>query len=149
MLKYNKGRFELEYLSFAIPDNMYLTTSNEVELEDGLELFTEDWKVRITVAGNEIAESAIESIESLFDEELSHKKIGEITELHKAGLDGCYVVYENDKLIHIEACLNTPNIEDCHTFMIWARTEKKYGEEEVSRMMRLYTYILDSIEVRK
>ena len=96
MLKYNKGRFELDYLSFAIPDNMYLTTSNEVELEDGLELFTEDWKVRITVAGNEIAESAIESIESLFDEELSHKKIGEITELHKAGLDGCYVVYEND-----------------------------------------------------
>ena len=59
MLKYNKGRFELDYLSFAIPDNMYLTTSNEVELEDGLELFTEDWKVRITVAGNEIAESAM------------------------------------------------------------------------------------------
>ncbi len=148
MLKYNKGRFELDYLSFSIPDNMFLTTVNEVELEDGFELFTEDGRIRVTVAGNDIAESAIESIESIFDEEISYRKVGEITELHKAGLDGCYVVYENDKELHIEACLNTPNIENCRTFTIWARTEKKHGEGEISRMMCLYTQVLDSIEVR-
>ena len=149
MLKYDKGRFELDYISFAIPDNMYLTTSNEVELEDGLELFTEDWKIRVTVAGNDIAEGAVVSIESIFDEEVSYRKVGEITELHKAGLDGCYVVYENDKELHVEACLDTPDIEDCHTLMVWARTEKKYGEGEISRMMQLYTQVLDSIEVRR
>ena len=149
MLKYNKGRFEIGNLSFTIPDNMYLTTSNEVELEDGLELFTEDWKVRVTVAGNDIAESALESIESIFDEGASFRKVGEITELHKAGLDGCYVVYENDKEFHIEACLDTPDVEDCHTLTVWAHTEKKYGEEATAEMVRLYTQVLDSIEVRR
>ena len=149
MLKYNKGRFELDYLSFAIPDNMYLTSVNEVELEDGFELFTEDGKIRLTMAGNDIAESAVESIESIFEEELSYRKISEITELHRAGLDGCYVVYEDDELIHIEACLNTPGIENCNSFTVWARTEKKYGEEEVARMMRLYTQALESIRVEK
>jgi len=149
MLKYNKGRFELDYLSFAIPDNMYLTSVNEVELEDGFELFTEDGKLRLTMAGNDIAESAVESIESIFEEELSYRKVSEITELHRAGLDGCYVVYEDDEMLHIEACLNTPGIENCNSFTVWARTEKKYGEEEVARMMRLYTQALESIRVEK
>ena len=149
MLKYNKGRFELDYLSFSIPDNMDLTSVNEVELEDGFELFTEDGKIRLTMAGNDIAESAVESIESIFEEELSYRKVSEITELHRAGLDGCYVVYEDDELIHIEACLNTPGIENCNSFTVWARTEKKYGEEEVVRMMRLYTQALESIRVEK
>lgn len=147
MLKYNQGRFELDCLSFAIPDNTYLTAVNEVELEDGFLFISEDGRIHLTMAGNDIAESAIESIESIFDEEGSYRKVTEITELHKAGLEGCYVVYEDDATLHIEACLNTPDIERCHTFTVWAHTEKKNGEEEIARMMRMYTQALDSIRV--
>lgn len=147
MLKYNQGRFELDCLSFAIPDNTYISAIYEVELEDGFHFISEDGRIHLTMAGNDIAESAIESIESIFDEEDTYRKVGEITELHKARLEGCYVVYEDNTTLHIEACLNTPEIERCHTFTVWAHTDKKYGEEEIARMMRLYTQALDSIQV--
>ena len=39
MLKFNHGRFELEQLSFSIPDNLYLTSVGEMQIENGFELF--------------------------------------------------------------------------------------------------------------
>ena len=36
MLKFNHGRFELEQLSFTIPDNLYLTSVGEMQIENGL-----------------------------------------------------------------------------------------------------------------
>ena len=65
MLKFNHGRFELEQLSFCVPDNLYLTSVGEMQIENGFELFTEDKKIHMVVAGNDVAENARESIESI------------------------------------------------------------------------------------
>ena len=147
MLKFNHGRFELEQLSFSIPDNLYLTSVGEMQIENGFELFTEDKKIHMVVAGNDVAENARESIESIFDEEDNFKKLSEIVEIKRAGLDGYSVTYEDSKAYHWEACLDIPGSSYCPTITVWGRTEKKEGEEGVLRMEGLCKGILDSIQV--
>lgn len=147
MLKFNHGRFELEQLSFTIPDNLYLTSVGEMQIENGFELFTEDNKIHMVVAGNDVAENARESIESIFDEEDNFKRMSEIVEIERAGLDGFSVTYEDSKAYHWEACLNTPDFSECPTITVWGRTEKKEGEQGVIRMVALCKGILDSIRV--
>ena len=51
MLKFKNGRFELDYLSFQIPDNLFFTTVSEAELDNSLVVFTEDLKIKILMAG--------------------------------------------------------------------------------------------------
>ena len=86
-------------------------------------------------------------IESIFDEEDNFKKLSEITEISRAGLDGYSVVYEDSKAYHWEACLNTPETSVCPTFTVWGRTEKNEDEDVVTRMVKLCKDILDSIRV--
>ena len=147
MLKFNHGRFELEQLSFSIPDNLYLTSVGEMQIENGFELFTEDKKIHMVVAGNDVAENARESIESIFDEEDNFRKLSEIVEIERAGLDGYSVTYEDSKAYHWEACLDIPGSSNCPTITVWGRTEKKDGKEGVLRMEGLCKGILDSIRV--
>lgn len=147
MLKFNHGRFELEQLSFCVPDNLYLTSVGEMQIENGFELFTEDKKIHMVVAGNDVAENARESIESIFDEEDNFKKLSEIVEIERAGLDGYSVTYEDSKAYHLEVCLNTPMLSECPTFMVWGRTERKNGEEGVALVKTLCNQILESIRV--
>ena len=128
MLKFNHGRFELERLSFSIPDNLYLTAVGEMQIENGFELFTEDDKIHMVVAGNDVAENARESIESIFDEEDNFRKLSEIVEIERAGLDGYSVTYEDSKAYHWEACLNTPDFPNAQP--------SQYGEEQRKRKAR-------------
>ena len=147
MLKFKNGRFELENLSFQIPDNTFLTTVSEVELDNGLVVFTEDMKIKILMAGYDSDVSAREMIDSIFDEDSSFRKMGEMTEICKANLNGIYVIYESAQLYYIEACFALPNIINCGTFAIQACTEKKHGKYVLSRMLRLHSQMMDSIRI--
>ena len=101
----------------------------------------------MVVAGNDVAENARESIESIFDEEDNFRKLSEIIEIERASLDGYSVTYEDSKAYHWEACLNTPDSSECTTITVWGRTEKNEDEEVVARMVKLCKVILDSIWV--
>ena len=147
MLKFKNGRFELENLSFQIPDNTFLTTVSEVELDNGLVVFTEDMKIKILMAEYDSDVSARKMIDSIFDEDSSFRKIGEITEICMSNLNGFYVIYETARMYYIEACFDILNIINCRTFAIQACTEKKHGKVVLSRMMRLHSQVMDSIRI--
>ena len=80
-------------------------------------------------------------------EDSSFRKMGEMTEICKANLNGIYVIYETAQLYYIEECFALPNIINCGTFAIQACTEKKHGKVVLSRMMRLHSQVMDSIRI--
>ena len=143
MLKFKNGRFELDNLSFQIPDNTFLTTVSEVELDNGLVVFTEDMKIKILMAGYDSDVSAREMIDSIFDEDSSFRKMGEMTEICKANLNGIYVIYETAQLYYIEASFALPNAGHLLYKPVPRRnTESLYCQECCD-----YIQVMDSIRI--
>ena len=144
---YKEGRFHIDNVSFILPDNTYVSTVTEIELDNGMGIVSADQRVVVIVMGNEIAESAKESIESIFDAEVNQKKLSEIEEVTVAGLTGYKVMYEDYKSINIECCFDVMNGEEKRTITIWAYTEKQFGEEAIADMQSLFDQVVGDIKV--
>ena len=144
---YKEGRFHIDNVSFILPDNTYVSTVTEIELDNGMGIVSADQRVVVIVMGNEIAESAKESIESIFDAEVNQKKLSEIEEVTIAGLTGYKVMYEDYKSINIECCFDVMNGEEKRTITIWAYTEKQFGEEAIADMQSLFDQVVSDIKV--
>ena len=144
---YRQGRFHIDKISFSLPDNTYVSTVTEIELENGMGIVSEDQRVVVVVMGNEIAENARESIESVFDSETSQKKHSEIEEVTVAGLHGYKVMYEDYKSINIECCLDLEDGEDTKTVTVWAYTDKRFGEDAIADMKAMFDRVIEDIQV--
>lgn len=144
---YRAGRFHIGNISFSLPDNTYVSTVTEVEIDNGLGIVSADERVVVIVMANEIAESAKESIDSIFDSETGHKMLGEIEELTVAGCKGYKVMYEDYKSTNIECCLDVGVAPNLQTFTIWAYTDKELGEGAVEDMKVFFEKVAADIKV--
>jgi len=144
MLKHKNGRFHLGHFSFDLPNDMYLNRP-EMELEAGLELVSEDGSTYITFMGNDVAESALESIESIFDEEGSYTKIKEIESVTVAGFQGYKAMYQNSKSVNIECCLEITGDENYKSFTVWGRVDREKGESGIDEMLKIFNLALNQI----
>ena len=106
-----------------------------------------DERVVVIVMANEIAESAKESIDSIFDSETGHKMLGEIEEVTVAGCKGYKVMYEDYKSTNIECCLDVGVAPNLQTFTIWAYTDKELGEGAVEDMKVFFEKVAADIKV--
>ena len=143
---YRDGRFHIGNLSFALPDNTFVSTVTEIEIENGMGIVSGDERVVVIVMGNDIAESAKESIDSIFDSETNHKKLGEVEEVTVAGYNGYKVMYEDHKSVNIECCLDVGEAPDLHTLTIWAQTDKSFGEGAVEDMKAFFEKVAADIK---
>lgn len=144
---YKEGRFHIDNVSFALPDNCFVSTVTEIELENGIGIVSADQRVVVIVMGNEVAENAKESIESVFDSETSQKKLGEIEEVTVAGLKGYKVMYEDYKSTNIECCLDVGEAPNLKTLTIWAYTDNAFGEGAVEDMKAFFEKVSTDIKV--
>ena len=143
---YKEGRFHIGSVSFSLPDNSYVSTVTEVELDNGIGIVSGDERVVVIVMGNEIAENAKESIESIFDSETGHKKLGEIEEVTIAGFKGYKVMYDDYKSTNIECCLDVGEEPDLNTLTIWAYTDREFGEGAVEDMKAFFEKVAADIK---
>ena len=144
---YKEGRFHIDNVSFALPDNCFVSTVTEIELENGIGIVSADQRVVVIVMGNEVAESAKESIESVFDSETSQKKLSEIEEVTVAGLKGYKVMYENYKSINIECCFDVKLGEESRSITVWAYTDKRFGEDAIADMQSMFDKVIEDITI--
>ena len=142
---YKEGRFHIGGISFALPDNTFVSTVTEIEIENGMGIVSEDERVVVVVMGNNIAENAKESIESIFDSETNHKKLGEIEKVTIAGFKGYKVMYEDYKSTNIECCLDVEDDSELHTLTIWAQTDKSFGEGAIEDMTAFFDKVIADI----
>ena len=143
---YRDGRLIITPISFVLPDRTYISTVTEFEIDNGIAIMSEDERVIVIVMGNEIAESAKESIESIFDSESGYKKIGDIEPVLIAGYGGYRVMYQDDKTVNIECCIDVENNSEDSTITIWAHTDKRFGDGATEDMMNLFTQIIAGIK---
>lgn len=146
MLKHSYGKFSLGDLQFKLPNEMCICPS-EMDLKYGFELCTEDKQVKITLMGNDYAESAKESIESILDADdgKSYTKIKEIEERTIAGFHGYQLLYQCERTVNMECALDITNGKETPTFTIWARTKKEYGADALSRMLSIFQDTINGI----
>lgn len=144
---YKEGRFHIDNVSFALPDNCFVSTVTEIDLENGIGIVSEDQRVVVVIMGNEIAENAKESIESVFDSETSQKKLSEIEEVTVAGLQGYKVMYEDYKSINIECCFDVKLGEESRTITVWAYTDKRFGEDAIADMQAMFDKVIEDITI--
>lgn len=144
---YQQGRFHIDNISFSLPNNTYVSTVTEIEIENGMGIVSADERVIVMIMGNNYAENARESIESIFDPETEHKMIGEIEAVSIAGFDGYKVMYEDYKSVNIECCLDV-NSDEVRTLTLWAQTDKQFGEAAVEDMKTLLDKVVSDIKVQ-
>lgn len=146
---HKQGRFYIDNISFTLPDNTYVSTVTEIEIENGMGIVSGDERAIVMIMGNDYAESAEESIESIFDSETNHEKIGEIEPVSIAGFAGYKVMYEDRKSINIECCLDVHNSDEVRTLTLWAQTDKQFGEDAVEDMKALFNEVVSDIRVMR
>ena len=143
---YKQGRFHINNVSFTLPDNTYVSTVTEVELENGMGIVSADERAVVVVMSNEVAENAKESIESICDTETNHKMLSQIEEVTVAGLSGYKVMYEDYKSVNIECCLDLDDGEESTVITIWAYTDKRFGESAIEDMKALFNEVVSDIK---
>lgn len=146
---HRQGRFYIDNISFTLPDNTYVSTVTEIEIENGMGIVSADERVVVMIMGNDYAENAKESIDSIFDSETNHKMIGMIEEVTIADFNGYQVMYEDYKSINIECCLDIPDNDEVHTLTLWAQTDKIFGEAAVEDMKALFEKVVSDIRVNE
>lgn len=144
---YKEGRLIIDPISFILPDRTYISTVTEFEIKNGIAIMSEDERVVVIVMENEVAESAKESIDSIFDSEFGYKKIGEIEPIVIEGYNGYSVRYENEKTVNYECCIDVANDLGESTITIWARTDRRFGESAVEDMKDLFEEIISGIQL--
>ena len=144
---YQHGRFYISPISFALPDQTYVSTVTEVEIENGIAFMSADQRTIVVVMANDVAESAKESIDSIFDSETGHKKLSEIENVLVAGFNGYQVMYENSKTVNIECCFDIKHNPDAQALTVWAYTDKQFGEDAITDMRAIYNMLMADIKL--
>lgn len=149
MLRHHNGRFYLGNVSFMLPDDMYINSYCEVDIEAGFELVSSDRKLYLTVMGNGSADNAKETIESIFDEEGTFEQLNEIQPVRVDALDGYWVKYKSSKCINVECALDLPNNRDAVTLTVWARAKCECSQDEIDLLLHKYKRVLNSVILNK
>lgn len=146
-MKHKQGRFYIGNISFSLPNNTYVTSVTEIEIENGIGIVSDDEKVVVMIMGNDYAESAKESIESIFDSETGYEKVGEIEEVTLAEFNGYKVMYQDQRSVNIECCFDVNQDSDVVTLTVWAKTDRVLGEEAIVKMKALLDAVIADVRV--
>ena len=142
------GRLIIGPISFALPDRTFVSTVMNMDAVDGVTIINQDRHVVVTVMENTIAENARESIESIFDSETGCKQVEEIEPIAIGGNYGYRVMYENQKTINIECCIDIQQNSQSSTITIWAYTDKQSGDVSIENMRTLFDNIITSFKCK-
>lgn len=129
MILHRNSRFHIGRFSFSLPDDVYLNTIPDVQIENGLELVTPDEQLTIALIGEDSEEGALEGLEQLLE---TFQPLSDIEPVSLNGLGGYCMYYYLKKDAYCEYRFELPE-----------------GEEGVNMISLLITTCNDSSVIQK
>ena len=128
MLRYEKGQFSLEGVSFTIPDGWYLDCSPDVIFVNGLELYPPDYACCVDIFLSYDRKSPEEELATLFAPDSQLKLRGEIRPGSCHGLTGCEAWYDSEGECYYEARFEIRQGRRLHHFCLGVASESPLDE---------------------
>ena len=124
MLLYKNGRFYVDKLSFALPDNVYLQTDDApTYYASGLELKSADEKISLSVYADLEDLPSKGYIDDLLSNPIFIRK-SETRQISVGGLQGHYAYYESGAHSHCEYRFDAEATEHCNGITILVYVDK-------------------------
>lgn len=124
MLLYKNGRFYVDKLSFALPDNVYLQTDDApTYYASGLELKSADEKISLSVYADLEDLPSKGYIDDLLSNPIFIRK-SETRQISVGGLQGHYAYYESGAHNHCEYRFDAEPTEQCNGITILVYVDK-------------------------
>ena len=133
MLLYKNGRFYVDKLSFALPDNVYIQTDDApTYYASGLEMKSADEKINMSVYADLEEHSSKEYINDLLSNPIFIRK-SETKQISVGGLVGHYAYYESGAHSHCEYRFDAEPTEHCNGITILVYVDKSVDIVEITK----------------
>ena len=146
MLVYRNGRLYCGKVSFKLPNEICIDTSNNETCENGIHLCAPDKSFIVQIDFRETGRNAYEEISHYFKGQLSYLLIGEIEEVSTGGLCGYKAKYEDKRTINEEYIFNITNSRKSTLLDIYIMIKKSSITYDEGYKNRIVAEILDGIE---
>lgn len=133
MLLYKNGRFYVNKLSFALPDNVYIQTDDApTYYASGLEMKSADERINMSVYADLEEHSSKEYINDLLSNPIFIRK-SETKQISVGGLVGHYAYYESGAHSHCEYRFDAEPTEHCNGITILVYVDKRVDIVEITQ----------------
>ena len=131
MLLYKNGRFYVDKLSFALPDNVYIQTDDApTYYASGLEMKSADEKINMSVYADLEEHASKGYIDDLLSNPIFIRKTKQIS---VGGLVGHYAYYESGAYSHCEYRFDAEPTERCNGITILIYVDKNVDIVEITK----------------
>lgn len=146
MMYYEKGRFRLGAVSFALPDQVYIDPEYEAEIQNGFELLDLEKRFRITIEG-EYSEEDSDTFLSETLPEASFHKLGSVESIQYNGARGHALCYYSGGYNYYEARFDLPEVEGINCLVVLVKWPKGELEHEVILRERIVRELLGGLKM--
>jgi len=136
MLIYRQGRVHIGGISFCIPDNLGFYDRYETESNERLSLITEDETIYLEIYPNQVAESALESIQSIFDIDDYTYSVPEPLKIYCNDKTFAYAVkFFSKEHYYMECAVQLPEPTTSEVLTVSATMSNKFRDEEHEQLV--------------
>lgn len=145
MMYYEKGRFRLGCVSFALPDGIFIDPEFEMEIENGFELVDPDGRFRVSILGENCDESSLAFLEALPID--SFHRLTEVQEISINGVSGHKVAYYSGCRSYLELRFDLPKRDGVNCLCVIMKCKKGVLHSEAMESERIFAELVNSIKL--
>lgn len=141
---YEKGRFRLGCISFALPDAVFIDPEFEMEAESGFELKDPAGRFRIAILGQNCDESSL----TFFTETLpldSFHRLTEVEEISVNGITGYKMAYYSGQRSYLELRFDLPEKNGINCLCLIMKCKKGTLDIAAMEQERIYKELMSSL----